>query len=252
MKPLIYLALLIVISSCKQNEKKSIDPVTDKSWSQDSIRNYFKDSISHRNINGRMGQGDSLNDFDKFSKYILAHIKAKNITDPFILGFDENYIDTTKIDTSKKWFRISVNPVFRTPYCLILEKTGNTSTLTLKMTDGRGGYESGFLNFVSLQQTEDSFYLSISKRLHQLKFWDLKEDTTCGRGFDGENWTFEAIENGKYNIQTRWHPLRCGDSTTKELAKLCIQLRYVSQFKDYLQVRAGVTKKEIDDAYPDK
>src|SRR5215207_8480442 len=88
MKLLIYIALfLFVMSSCRQGNKKVIISETSKKWSQDSIKNYFRDSIAHRMYNGQWGQGDSLNDFDKFSKFILADIKSKNITDPFILGF---------------------------------------------------------------------------------------------------------------------------------------------------------------------
>ena len=246
------MTFLFLISSCGQVDKKVIHSQTNKSWTQDSIKKYFKDSIAFRMYNGQMGQGESLNNFDTFSKYILKNIKAKNINDPFILGFEENYIDTTQIDSSKKWFRISVNPVFRIPYCLILEQIADRSSLTLKMTNGHGGYYSGYLDFVSTRLFEDSLYFSISNKLHQLNFWKVTADTTCRGGFDGESWTFEAIENGKYNIQTRWIPLHCGNSVTKQLATIGVQLRDSSQFKDYLHIRTGMSKKEIDEWYPDK
>jgi hypothetical protein len=253
MKTLISITtFLFLICSCRQVDKKVIHTQSNKSWSQDSIKKYFKDSIAFRMYNGQMGKGDGLNYFDEFSKYILANIKAKNINDPFILAFDENYIDTTKIDSSKKWFRISVNPVFRTPYCLIIEETGNRSFLTIKMTNGHGGYYSGYLDFVSMKQFDNSLYFSVSQKLHQLNFWKVTEDTTCKGGFDGESWTFEAIENGKYNIQTRWLPLDCGNAVTKQLALLGVQLRDSSQFKEYLHMKMGMTKKVIDDWYPDK
>jgi hypothetical protein len=198
-----------------------------------------------------MNESDSLNNFDKFSKYILSNIKAKNISDPFILGFDENYIDTTKIDSAKKWFRISVDPCFRIPYCFILEQVGNKSILTLKMTDGHGGYFSGFLNFLITHVYDDTFYTSISKRLHHLNFWQITNDTTCGPGLDGENWTFEAIENGKYNIVTRWVPMHCGNEITKQLAQIGLQLMKKSQFIDYLKVKTGADKKELEKWYFD-
>lgn len=253
MKTLINIAIFIFIfSSCKQTENKTVVADTSKKWTENAIKKYFRDSIAHRMYNGQMGQGDSLNNFDKFSKYILADIKAKNIDDPFILGFDENYIDTTKIDSSKKWFRISVNPCFRIPYCLIIEKFDNTSNLTLKMTDGHGGYYSGFVNFVSTQQDTDSLYSVISSKLHQLNFWKLKQDTTCGLGLDGETWTFEAIENGQYNIVSRWVPLHCGNDTTRQLALLGVDLRNKLMFKNYIQAKTEMTKKEIEQWYPDK
>jgi hypothetical protein len=253
MKTLTHIALsLLLINSCRQSDKKIVHSENNKIWTQDRIKKYFKDSIAYRMYNGQMGQGGSLNNFDTFSKYILAGIKAKNITDPFILGFEENYIDTTKIDNTKKWFRISVDPVFRIPYCLILEKVADRSILTLKMTNGYGGYYSGYLDFVSTKQYDDNLYSSVSKKLHQLDFWKVARDTTCRGGLDGEGWTFEAIENGQYNIQTRWVPLNCGNSITRQLALIGVQLRDSSQFKDYLHVRTGMDKKEIDKWYPDK
>ena len=236
METLIRITLfLFIISSCRQGDKKLTISGTSKKWSQDSIKKYFKDSIAHKMYNGRMGSNDSLNDFDKFSKYILTDIKAKNISDPFILGFDENYIDTTKIDSIKQWFIISVNPCFRIPYCLILEKMDTKSLLTLKMTDGHGGYYSGYLNFISTLQDSDSLYSSISSKLHQLDFWRIKEDTTCEGGLDGEGWTFEAIENGQYNIVSRWVPLSCGNNTTRQLALIGVYLRNKLLFKKYIQ-----------------
>jgi len=244
--------LILLLTSSNHVDKTRIVSQTNEKWSQDSMIKYFKDSIAYRMYNGQMSEGDSLNNFDKFSKYILADIKAKNISDPFILGFGENYIDTTKIDTTKKWFRVSVDPVFRTPYCLILEQKGNESVLTLKMTDGHGGYYCGYLNFVSTQLYGDSLYSSISNKLRDLNFWNIKEDTTCGGGTDGEGWTFEAIENGLYNIVSRWVPLNCGNDITRRLALIGVELRNKSQFKNYLQVRTGMTKKEIDQWYPDK
>lgn len=253
MKTSIYIPFLaFLITSCNHIDKtKAIAKPTNK-WSKDSIINYFKDSIAYRMYNGYGREADSLNNFDKFSKYLLGDIKAKNISDPFILGFDENYIDTTKIDTTKKWLRISVDPVFRTPYCLILEKKGNKSILTLKMTDGHGGYYSGYLNFTSTQKYSDSLYSSISNKLHQLNFWSIHEDTTCKGGMDGEEWTFEAVENGQYNIVSRWVPLSCGNDITHQLALLGVDLRQKSKLKGYLQVRTGMGKQELDEWYPDK
>lgn len=253
MKELMHIALfLFFISSCKPVEKKIIIPDTPPKWSQESIRNYFKDSIAYRRYNGQWGQGDSLNDFDKFAQYILKDIKAKNINDPLIFGFDENYIDTTKIDSTKRWLRISIDPCFAIPYCLIIEQIGNKSVLTLKMTDGLGGYYSGFLNFLSVLQDTDSLYSSISYKLHKLDFWKIKKDTTCLGGFDGDTWTFEAIENGQYNIVSRWAPLNCGNSTTKQLALIGVTLRNKSLFKNYIQAKTKMSREKIEMWYPDK
>ena len=72
-----------------------------------------------------------------------------------------------------------------------------------------------------------------------MNFWQLDKDTTCGGGLDGESWTFEAIENGKYNIVTRWVPMHCGNDITKQHAQIGLQLMKKSQFIDFLKVRTG-------------
>jgi len=243
---------LFLISSCRQEDKKVPAATGGTKWSQDSIKQYFKDSIAYRQYNGQLGSGDSLNNFDTFSRYILTDIKAKNISDPFILAFEENYIDTSRIEAGKQWFRITVDPVFRIPYCLILEKVNNKSILTLKMTDGYGGYYSGYLNFTSSATDSGSLYNSISSRLHQLNFWEIKDDTTCSGGGDGEVWTFEGIEKGQYNLVSRWFPLNCGDEITQKLALIGVELRNRSLFKNYLQAKTEMTKKKIEEWYPDK
>lgn len=242
----------MILASCRQTSHEKPIIKTESEWTTERIKKYFKDSIAHRKYNGRIGQSESLNDFDNFSKYILKDIKAKNIGDPYILGFDEEYIDTTKIDKNRKWFRISVDPCFRIPYCLILEQFKDRSELILKMTDGHGGYYSGFLNFFRKQNFADTLYSNISKELHQLDFWTLTKDTTCGSGTDGEQWTFEAIENGRYNILTRWVPLRCGNQNTKRLAEIGVRLRNKSQFKDYFHLQTKMPIEEIEEWYPDK
>ena len=119
------------------------------------------------------------------------------------------------------------------------------------MTNGYGCNVSGFVNFVSTQVFDDSLYTSIAKRLHQLDFWQLTKDTTCGRGLDGETWTFEAIENGQYNILTRWVPRHCGNEITKQLALIGVDLMNKSHFIDYLMIITGGNKKELQKWYFD-
>jgi hypothetical protein len=235
---IIFAALTI---ACTLIEKRS----SDEAWTEKTIVQYFKDSIAYRMYNGSYGEGDSLNDFVRFSKYVLKNERAKNSDDPFILGFDEKYIDTTKIDTSKRWLRITIDPVFRIPHCLILEQQDKKSILTLKMTDGRGGYYSGYLNFVSKEPFSDSLYNDIYNKLQVLNFWNLKEDSACLVGCDGETWTFESMHDGKYNLIRRWVPRSCGDTTTRQLAALGFSLRSKAKFKDYIQTRTNLSDKDF-------
>lgn len=253
MNNIIFILLICFLgNACVQKDKKLPGTSGNFKWTQDSIKKYFKENIARGKPYEKAHSGDSLHSFEIFSKYVLGDIKAKNISDPFILAFEEDYIDTVMINPEKQWFRITVDPCFRIPYCLILEKTNNKSILTLKMTDGYGGYYSGYLNFVSSLQDSDSLYNSISSRLHQLDFWKINNDTTCTGGFDGETWTFEGIENGQYNIISRWVPLDCGNDITRQLALIGVDLRNKAGFKNYMQVKTGMTKDEIEESFPEK
>jgi hypothetical protein len=211
MKTLIYTTLIFfAIVSCKQrNNDKTIAKIgndkivtqTEKKWTTEKIKKYFKDSIAYKDHNRKT---------ITYFKEKLKDIEGKNTKIMGVLAFDEDFIDTTEIDKNRKWLRISVFPSFERPYCLIIEQLNDRSELTLKMTDASRN-ETGFLSFLNKTNFSDSLYNNISKELHQLNFWELKKDTTCQVGLDGESWIFEAIENGRYNFFTRWAPLHCGN-----------------------------------------
>lgn len=179
-------------------------------------------------------QEDSTKTFEYFFKTHYPDIKTKIPFDAFPYAFEEEYIDTTKIDSSRQWFRLIVNPCFRSPYCFVVEKKDGKTFLTTKITNGRGGYFTGVLISTMRFPFGDTLYNNISKQLHFQNFWGLGIDTTCHGGLDGETWMFEAIENGKYNIFDRWAPQNCGDSTTLRLSKIGILLAKLSKLDNVL------------------
>jgi hypothetical protein len=245
MKTLIYITLiLLTLVSCKQrNNDKTIGKIgndkivtqTEKKWTMKDIKKYFKDSIAYR---------DGSRKFSTYFKEKLKDIEGKNTKPMVILAFDEDFIDTIKIDKNRKWLRISVLPCFEKPYCLILEQLNDKSELTLKITDGAGHTHLGFLSFLNKTNFSDSLYNNISKELHQLNFWELKKDTTCEAGLDGEWWLFEAIENGQYNFFTRWTPLHCGNQITKQLAEIGVRLKNKAQFQEGLDFQQKNLKRK--------
>jgi hypothetical protein len=235
MKNVILFLTIILISSCSGKNNKKKTPI----WSEYQKRQYFEDSIANRMYNGEYGEGDSLNDFALFSKYMFSNIKAINIGDPYIYAFEEPYIDTYKKLPFNDWFRITVNPCFRIPYCLIIEKRGKSSYLTCKMTDGYGGYYSGKLSFSLTQKFSDTLYDDIRKQLLAVDFWSLGPEPIDG--CDGETWTFEAIHNGKYNLIERWVPQKYGSSRTRKLAELGLNLRDTSKLFVILPLIDSIT-----------
>jgi hypothetical protein len=242
-KSLVIFLITLTVFSCKKNRTNEIGQKVN--WTEQQKRIYFEDSIANRMYNGTYGQGDSLNNFDIFSRIMFAEIKAKNKNDPYIYAFEEPYIDTTQIDSNKFWFRITVDPCFRIPYCLIVEKKIDKTYLTVKMTNGSGGYYSGTLDFSLTKIFSDTVYNNISNELHQLNFWKLGEDNISG-GSDGETWTFEAIENGKYNLIDRWVPQLYGNRTTKQLGQLGMRIKEMSKLLDILPVINMLDERTIE------
>lgn len=241
LKPIVFLSILSLVSSCKETSRKVENSGT---WTEEQKRNYFSDSLSGSYGFGHFMEGDSTKTFKYFFKTQYPDIKTKIPFDAFPYAFEEEYIDTTKIDTSSHWFRLIVKPCFRLPYCFVVEKKAGKTFLAIKITNGDGAYYPGVLVSTTRFVFSDTLYDNISQELNSQKFWMLGEDTTCLGGFDGETWMFEAIEHGKYNILSRWLPQSCGDSTTLRLARIGINLSKLSKL-DNILVAIGAPKSDL-------
>ncbi len=223
--------LTILFVSCKDTSQKIDKP---KGWTEEQKRQYFSDSIAYRYGFGQIAE-DSTKTFTYFFQTHYPEIKTLYSFDAFPYAFEEEYVDTSKIDSSKHWFRVTVHPCFRLPYCFIVEKRGRKSFLTTKITDGDGGYHTGVLLMTMKLSFADTLYDNIVKHLNSLDFWKVGMDTTCQGGLDGETWVFEAIDNGKYNAVERWVPQDCGNRTTRDLAKLGLNLASLSKLDEILK-----------------
>lgn len=217
-----FLPLLLVpclIFSCHEKEMTANqEKKCDAPWPEAKIRQYFEDSIAY-SIGDWMSK-DSMNSFDVFASVMLCASRKRSGYNSLIYALDEPYLDTGKIDPSLNRIRITVSPCFRNPYGLIMEKKGNETILTVKVSDGDGAYYCGMLDTTFQRTFPEDVYDEFSTLLHQADFWALGIDTTCTGGLDGERWYFEAIEKGKYNSISRWAPEHCGNTTTLQLGKI--------------------------------
>ena len=218
--------------SCK--DKNTFDDGGDKyksEWTEEQKRKYFSDSIAFDLESPETRNKD--HSFHSFMREHYRNLKAKNIDNPLIYALEEEYIGTAKIDSNKKWFRITITPCFKTPHCFILEKKMGNTYITLKTTNANSGHlYTGTLDYSFTQVKPSSLYDKLSQKLDSLNFFNLKDDGSFTPGFDGESWTFEWIEKGKYNIIIRWSPNFCGNSTTKELGNIGTKLRNYTKFLD--------------------
>jgi len=81
-----------------------------------------------------------------------------------------------------------------------------SSLLTIKITNGAGGYKPGHLvqsdkSTLTKEQTE-----AFLRRIEGNKFWDLEGIEKSPGGFDGARWIIEGVKGGKYHVVTRWTP----------------------------------------------
>jgi len=226
MRILSIICFLLSLLSCtgKAQKEGKYQPL-----SEEQKRKFFVDSFAFTEPK------DTAINFKTFMDKNYPDLKAKNKYDPFIYALEETYVDTTNIDTTKLWFRLTVTPVFRKPYCLIVEKQGEKCFLTTKITNGDGGYITGTLMAHMKFQFPDTLINNLVRDLETINFFYLPlRDTTCGPGLDGETWTFEFIKGGKHHLVVRWLPEACGDNKTLQLARIGLRIREISRLDKIL------------------
>jgi hypothetical protein len=210
--------------------RQASKPIPSSKWSEAQKRNYFVDSFAYKTGSGRyyksLGE-DSSKSFGSFLRRQYPDLHTAYYTDPLPYALEEEYIDTTRIDSSREWVRFIVYSFFELPYSIVLERKAGRTYLIAKLADGRGLYHTGQLILASKQVVPDSLTESVFKIVDSLDFWHLREDTSCHGGTDGSEWSIEAILHGKYNKVDRWAPDGCGNSTTRGLAKLGEKLAVV-------------------------
>jgi hypothetical protein len=81
-----------------------------------------------------------------------------------------------------------------------------TATLTAKVTDGKGGYESGKLVFVEKTAVTEQSLTHVLDLVDRCEFWDLPSIDRRSIGFDGAQWIIEGRRGGKYHLVDRWSP----------------------------------------------
>ena len=231
MRTFIIIVISSIFLSCHyQQEDPPLPASKANKYSEAEARTFFKDSIA----------GSDFKEFtsDKFIQFLKRfYPDLKTITQSALLyAMEEPLVDTSNIDDSDEWFRVTVDPCFRNPYSIIVKKEASKCLITLKITNGFGCQYTGMLtsltNFVYSKESFDT----ITRNLSNLHFWSLKKDTTCHGGLDGEEWLLEAVSNGNYNAIYRWAPQSCGDSTTRKLAEIVKHLAARSRLDEILSV----------------
>jgi hypothetical protein len=197
--------------------------------SEQQKRKYFVDND--------LGDYENEKSFLKFFDDYYPGIKAINKNNPYPYAFEEEYIDTTKIDSSRIWFRVIVEPCFRLPYALIVNRNEGHYNFTVKLTSGNCNY-TGSLFLTMKPFLFDSIGNFLFQKLDSLNYWTVlpeKNDSWT----DGETWTYEAIQNGKYNLVRQRLPQYCKNKNALDLYRTVL---YIIKFAKLDAVLAALGK----------
>jgi hypothetical protein len=89
---------------------------------------------------------------------------------------------------------------------LNVDKDG-TSLLTVKVTNGRGGFKTGVLIKNETRRLSKDYTEGFLDDVPELNYWSLPTDVPANhRGCDGADWVLEAVKDGRYKVVVRWSP----------------------------------------------
>lgn len=100
------------------------------------------------------------------------------------------------------WLRTFHQPVV----IRVAVNSDGTSRLTMKVTNGTGGYDPGRLvksEIYALTRATTDLFL---KSLEDNRLWQLASVDRSLIGADGAAWVIEAVKDGKYHVVDRWSP----------------------------------------------
>lgn len=136
---------------------------------------------------------------DTQSKISLQHYQRH------LQGMHEVSFWKSSLDTDFHAYRFLWLRTFDPPLVVRLDLSSLKSSLTLKVTDGKGGYDPGRIVHrveKDISQTQINRFL---EQLDSLGFWQSQSDQVSG-GIDGSSWILEGVKAGKFNFLDRWSP----------------------------------------------
>lgn len=232
--------IFLILVSCNSKDIDQVDSPID--WSENKKRQYFKDSIAYRNYNGRyLKVANPLNNADTFFSKSYGLQSDYYLNTCILYALEEDFINPEELDTNVNFLRITIDPTFQIPYGIILKQEKTENTLSAKMTDGHGGYHSGYLDITLIQKVENDYTKQIFEKLEKFDFFNLPSHIKSN-GSDGETWRIELIRKGKYHSITRWTANHTGDSITREIGKLGMELLDKSKLFEYWALQNDISE----------
>lgn len=124
----------------------------------------------------------------------------------------------------KEIYRFTWLRTFHHPVAIRLEKQNNIIRLFSKVCNGAGGYEPGQLIFDTIHNVTFDQYKSLTQKIDNINFWNLKTEQRDEAGKDGSEWIIEAVKDNKYHMVTRWTPSEGRQDNIRSVGEFLVSL----------------------------
>ena len=114
---------------------------------------------------------------------------------------------------------------FHHPVAVRIWKIGTVGFISVKELNGAGGYEPGTLIFKHERQLAFDEWSKFMRLLDDSCYWQLPTRNDNIGGFDGAQWIFEAVKEGRYHVVDRWTP------QSGSYRELCLYVLELSRLK---------------------
>jgi len=128
----------------------------------------------------------------------------------------------------KEIYRFTWLRTFHHPVAIRLEKQNNIIRLFSKVCNGAGGYEPGQLIFDTIHNVTFDQYKSLTQKIDNINFWNLKTEQRDEAGKDGSEWIIEAVKDNKYHMVTRWTPSEGRQDNIRSVGEFLVSLSKIS------------------------
>ncbi len=172
--------------------------------------------------------------FDRMSDDAFFPVDAFGKSDDFLAKWYSKFLSSmnepslwqASSSSSLQAYRFLWLRTFHQPVVVRMEiDESETGLLIAKVTDGKGGYETGKLIFNETSRLSNQDVEEFILRLNELDFWELPTiDESGAFGVDGSQWVLEGFKNSKHHVLNRWSPK---EGAFKETALMLLQLANV-------------------------
>lgn len=157
-----------------------------------------------------------------FDTGLIQIDKASNLAYSKMLYFLHEPILYNCADTSEI-FRFTWLRTFHNPISIRVLKRNNNFILTLKVSDGQGGYEPGKLIKDTTFFVTSNEWNTFTALIANTNFWNLNT-VSNDDGKDGAEWILEGKVKQKYHVVSRWTPTATRDKEVKNCCDYLIRL----------------------------